>query len=104
MPNKEYKPLPQCLTIKSSDIHGLGVFAEKEVLSGITLGVSHINVAGEIFRTPLGGFINHSSNPNCKKYEVDNKFFLKTIRNIEKDEELTVFYTLYRINEQKNVK
>jgi SET domain-containing protein len=59
--------------------------------------MSHINIDGEIIRTPLGGFYNHSETPNCIKYEKDNRFYLKTISDIEEGEELTVKYTLYNI-------
>ena len=65
----------------------------------------------ELYRTPLGGFINHSDNPNCiktsslkttklpdekkgPKYVVWN---LVTIEDIEPGEELTVCYTFYKI-------
>tara|TARA_R110000824_G_scaffold296799_1_gene485059 strand:+ start:3814 stop:4182 length:369 start_codon:yes stop_codon:yes gene_type:complete len=95
-----YKPLPKTLTIKESKINGLGVFATEDINNNNVLGVSHIQdlkAEDGYWRTPLGGFINHSSNPNCKKSE--NKFtknlYLTTIKNIKKGEELTIYYTLY---------
>tara|TARA_R100001086_G_scaffold118751_1_gene61004 strand:- start:276 stop:644 length:369 start_codon:yes stop_codon:yes gene_type:complete len=95
-----YKPLPKNLTIKKSKINGFGVFATEDISNNNVLGVSHIQdpIAEDgYWRTPLGGFINHSSNPNCKKSE--NKFtknlYLTTIKNIKKGEELTIYYTLY---------
>ena len=97
-----YKPLPKNLTIKESKINGLGVFATEDINNNNVLGVSHIKdlkAEDGYWRTPLGGFINHSSNPNCKKSE--NKFtknlYLTTIKNIKKGEELTIYYTLYPI-------
>ena len=95
-----YKPLPKNLTIKKSKINGLGVFATEDINNNNVLGVSHIQdrkAEDGYWRTPLGGFVNHSSNPNCKKSE--NKFtknlYLTTIKKIKKGEELTMYYTLY---------
>ena len=95
-----YKPLPKNLTVKKSKINGLGVFATEDINNNNVLGVSHIQdrkAEDGYWRTPLGGFVNHSSNPNCKKSE--NKFtknlYLTTIKKIKKGEELTMYYTLY---------
>ena len=48
----------------------------------------------------MGGFGNHSNNPNCKKVwsppESDVAgWYLITLRDIEPDEEITWKYTLY---------
>ena len=37
-----YKPLPDCLTISSSIIEGLGVFAVENIEGGIDLGETRI--------------------------------------------------------------
>jgi SET domain-containing protein len=94
---KLYKPLPNNLTIKDSKIHGLGVFATEDISENTDLGLTHLLLGKKIFRTPLGGFINHGDDPNCKKLEQNNEFYLLTIKNIKKNEELTVFYTLYNV-------
>ena len=99
---KIYRPLPDCLTIKKSDIEGLGVFATQQIKSDKVLGVTHIKdkkVENGYWRTPLGGFINHSDTPNCIKEEnrFTHNLFLKTIKNIKEGEELTLNYTLYKI-------
>jgi hypothetical protein len=95
-----YNPLPKNLTIKKSKINGLGIFATEDIKSQYKFGVSHVKsstVEDGYWRTPLGGFINHSINPNCKKLE--NRFtrnlYLVAIKDIKKDEELTVRYTFY---------
>ena len=62
-----YKPLPNLLTIKLSKVDGLGLFAKEGIAQGTNLGMSHIKIADQIIRTPLGGFINHSNNHNCVK-------------------------------------
>ena len=93
-----YRPLPNSLTIKQSMIEGIGLFAKEEIDRDTVLGRTHILTPTEIIRTPLGGFYNHSDNPNCAKHQVGNQYYLKTLRNIECDEEITVSYTLYSIN------
>ena len=62
-----YKPLPNSLTIKPSKIDGLGLFAIKVIPKNTYFGLTHIAVGNHLIRTPLGGFINHSQKPNCKK-------------------------------------
>ena len=98
-----YKPLPDGVTIKKSEIDGFGLFATKEIKAGKVLGVSHVSKGWKerdgYFRTPLGGFINHADDPNCDKKE--NKFtknlYLQTNCDIKEGEELTVKYTLYKV-------
>ena len=99
-----YKPLPESVTIKKSGVHGLGLFADQKIMHGTNLGMSHLKVEDTIFRTPLGGFINHSNTPNCVKAELllsDSSFRKKwnliTIQDVKKGEELTVRYTFYKV-------
>ena len=96
-----YKPLPESLTIKQSGINGLGLFAEQKIMHGTNFGVSHYKLNGDIIRTPLGGFINHSNTPNVVKVELkDNKYKkwnLVTLKDIEKGEEVTIRYTFYHV-------
>ena len=98
-----YDPLPPRLTIKPSLISGLGLFTKAGIAQGTNLGTTHIKVDGEIFRTPLGGFINCDENANCVKVEmrtegsITDKWNLVTLRNINKGEELTLKYTFYTV-------
>ena len=100
-----YQALPNYLTIKQSTIHGLGLFASKRIPQGTNLGISHFKEeSGEFennyIRTPLGGFINHAEVPNCKKTGVGSMpriISLITLCDIEEGEELTVYYTLYKV-------
>ena len=101
-----YTPLPDSLTIKSSGIHDLGLFAKEDMAQGTNLGMTHLKIGDTIFRTPLGGFINHSNTPNCTKAEVrttaetlliDKKWKLVTTQDIKKGEELTLKYTFYKV-------
>ena len=93
-----YRPLPESLTIKPSSIEGLGLFATKTIPKNTDLGMIHFTYGEIIIRTPLGGFINHSEKPNCKKLDLEDEWHLKTITEIKKDEELTLKYTLYTPN------
>ena len=93
-----YKPLPDSLTIKSSHIEGLGIFATETIKEGTDLGMTHLIHNKDIFRTPLGGFLNHSDAPNCKRIELDNKWYLETTKDINKNEELTLKYKMYNPN------
>ena len=105
-----YKPLPESLTIKTSKVNGLGLFADQKIKLGTNLGMSHLKIGDTIFRTPLGGFINHSNTPNCVKAELRmtdedtkghkydyKKWNLITTQDIEEGKELTLRYTFYNI-------
>ena len=102
-----YKPLPESLTISQSGINGLGLFAKEGIAQGTNLGMSHLKLGEKIFRTPLGGFINHANVANVVKVElrmVDEevkgnykKWNLITLRDIKEGEELTVRYTFYHV-------
>ena len=92
-----YKPLPKELTILASSIQGLGLFTISPVSKDHVLGLSHIIIDGETVRTPLGGFYNHSDKPNCVKEGVGGKMYLKSLRDIDPGEEITVAYTMYSI-------
>ena len=95
-----YRPLPDNLTIKPSHIEGLGLFATETIREGTDLGLTHLLIKNDIdvliFRTPLGGFINHSDEPNCVRVDLHDKWYLKTKKDINKNEELTLKYTMYK--------
>ena len=95
-----YRPLPNNLTIKPSKIEGLGLFATETIKKETNLGLTHLLIKDDIdvliFRTPLGGFINHSEKPNCERVDHQDKWYLKTTKNINKNEELTLKYTMYK--------
>jgi len=95
MGHQGYRALPDCLTIKKSKLHGLGLFAAQAIPAGRDLGVSHVadsRFLDGYMRTPLGGFVNYSRRPNCEFVEVDDTFRLKTLKPIAKGEELTDEY------------
>ena len=102
-----YKPLPKELRLGFSDIHDIGVFAKEFIPMATNFGMTHLQFGENLVRTPLGGFLNHSDEPNCEKVKLKftnnknflfNKWNLVTIKNIKEGEELTLKYTFYKIN------
>ena len=104
-----YNPLPKELTLGESEIHDIGLFAKVNIKMGHDFGISHIQIGKELFRTPLGGFINHSDKPNCTKsmFRVSNVddvliksdykiWKLFSADDIESGDELTLTYTFYK--------
>ena len=98
---KQYQPLPSGLTVADSRISGQGLFTTRRLVAGTELGISHYRIDGDTYiRTPLGGFINHSDNPNCVRNQIRlkpyyDKWKLVVIEDIEEGEELTLKYKLY---------
>lgn len=100
-----YSPLPDGLVLRESKIHNIGLFAKEKISKGTNFGMSHIQISDTVIRTPLGGFINHSDDPNCEKvklyFKTDKTAFTKwnlvTIKDIKAGEELTLSYTFYKI-------
>ena len=93
-----YKPLPDCVTIRSSIIHGLGLFATQDIPKGTNIGITHVKDSrfeDGYIRTPLGGFFNHSETPNCKVVHDDEYIYLVTLQDIKQCDEILAIYTLY---------
>ena len=120
-----YRPLPKSLTIKDSKIDGLGLFSKTKIQKNSFIGITHVkhnDFQDMYIRTPLGGFYNHSKNPNVTKissatlpkYDFgqnieikikesledknNNKlkyFYLVSLKDIEPGEEILAKYTFY---------
>tara|TARA_B100001250_G_scaffold66668_1_gene53171 strand:+ start:171 stop:497 length:327 start_codon:yes stop_codon:yes gene_type:complete len=95
---KKFEPIPSFLTIKESNIHGLGLFATEKIEQYIELGISHIKdnrfIHGYI-RTPLGGFFNHSKTPNCEAIYDGDFIKIRTLIVVNSADEITVNYELH---------
>tara|TARA_B100001057_G_scaffold167385_1_gene168069 strand:+ start:10488 stop:10844 length:357 start_codon:yes stop_codon:yes gene_type:complete len=91
-----YRPLPKEVTILNSLIDGLGLHATSYLNAGTVLGETHVLVHNrdrhEWVRTPLGGFINHSDDPNSYIATDKGDRILHVIRPVKAGEEITVFY------------
>ena len=93
-----YRPLPSYLTVKSSEVEGIGLFAVESIRKSLNLGISHIadrHFDNGYIRTPLGGFINHSDTPNCRTSLEGRLIYIITLTDITEGEELTLKYTFY---------
>jgi len=114
-----YKPLPKEVTIKNSSIDGLGLFTTEDIEEGHEFGITHINdhrFEDGYIRTPLGGFINHSEEPNCKLISIidywklsgreipsgRNSRKLVSIKKISAGSEITTNYSLYKLDIQRS--
>ena len=87
-----YKPLPNCLTIKKSSIEGLGLFATEEIKANCYIGLTHIkdkDFENGYIRTPLGGFYNHSNEPNVRRVISDNLPKMKCCNKIDESLDLS---------------
>ena len=99
-----YKPIPDNLIIRPSAIHGLGLFSNEKLPKGIQLGITHVRhplFRDGWIRTPLGGFYNHSTEPNCNILDGNlqdgtNVKILVPTEEIEEGMELTCFYTIWK--------
>ena len=96
-----YQALPEFIKVKDSPVAGQGLFATDDIPEGVDLGISHVVVDESIMRTPLGGFVNHSDDPNCTKdleeMEWGRIYHMRTIKPIKKGEELFLKYTFYNV-------
>ena len=100
----DYKPLPESLQISCSPIQGMGIFAKGKIERGTNLCMTHFKLSDKLIRTPLGGFLNHSEEPNCEKaklrFSEDGCHYtfwnLIVIKDIKPKEELTIKYEWYK--------
>ena len=106
---KEWRPLPESITIKESKIEGLGVFATQDIQVNTDLGISHVydeRFQDNYIRLPLGAFINHHEMPNCKAVVSESHESIGNIKHIriqaEKNilagEELTLNYIINKLD------
>ena len=63
------------MTIKKSPIEGLGLYATEDIKANTFLGLTHVQnkyFENGYIRTPLGGFYNHSNEPNVRRVVADS--------------------------------
>ena len=110
-----YKPLPKQLTIKKSPIEGLGLYATENIKKNSYLGVTHIRdeqFENKYIRTPVGGFYNHSNEPNVIRMVSDSLPKLKfgdpvdPKKNIkeEQDNKTSLEDVFYHLQEKSDAK
>jgi len=110
-----YKPLPKQLTIKKSSIDGLGLYATEEIKKNSYIGITHVRdeqFENKYIRTPVGGFYNHSNEPNVIRMVTDTLPKLqfgdsvdpkKNIRE-EKDKKKSLEDAFYHLQEKSDAK
>jgi len=110
-----YKPLPKQLTIKKSPIEGLGLYAEEDIKINSFIGVTHVRdeqFENKYIRTPVGGFYNHSNDPNVIRMVSDSLPKLKFGDLVnpkintreEEDKKTDLKDTFYHLQEKSDAK
>ena len=104
--DSNWRPLPDFLTINTSKIEGLGIFAIKNISEGTDLGITHIfdsRFQDKYIRLPLGAFINHHEIPNCNAVFAKNDSEIgeikpvKILKKVKEGEEITVKYIINKL-------
>ena len=117
---------PPQIEVRSSPLHGLGVFAAQRIRKGMRIieylgeRVSHAEAdrryedkdaddahtflftvdARTVIDAGVGGndarFVNHACEPNCESVIEERRVFIEAVRTIEPGEELTYDYQIQR--------
>lgn len=81
--------------IAPSGIHGNGIFANRDIHKKHLIGVGiYYFFIMPIITEDFGKWINHSYKPNSVVHynEKNNKYYIAAIKDIVKDEEITINY------------
>ena len=92
---KGFNPLPPNCSLKKSNLHGYGVFAEADISKDFDFGVTHVSdnrFPDGYIRTALGSYVNHSNEPNIIGVQHADSYKMIAKRAIKRGEELTVDY------------
>ena len=98
-----FMPFPDGVYLADSKLHGHGLFASKPLPPGLEFGITHVpdeRFPNGLIRTAFGSFINHSFDPNCEMYEQGDTMRMRTTKDINKGEELTVDYRPWYSDEE----
>lgn len=92
--NYNFRPLPIGISLEDSKIHGKGCIATLPIAKDyiFTDHATHFVIDGKIERSSFGGWINHSDDNNSELIKVDDRYFLRAIKDIGFGEELTLNY------------
>ena len=110
-----YKPLPKQLTVRKSSIDGLGLYALEDIKRNSFIGVTHVRdeqFENKYIRTPIGGFYNHSNEPNVIRMVSDALPKLRFGDSVdprkdtreEKDKETDLEATFFHLQEKSDAK
>ena len=96
------------LIIQPSKIHGVGIFIKEPIPKGtrmfLAADLNEYEKGGSVM-TRFGGLVNHTKSANCEFTEGDDKglVYLRSLRNINKGEELTIDYSILPFPFKSNV-
>jgi|APCry1669189665_1035243.scaffolds.fasta_scaffold14999_3 hypothetical protein len=94
---KRFNDYSDNLYIGQSKIDGEGLFTKidipKKVIIAEIADLSDKTDMSDDWINKFGHKINHSDNPNIETILIGNKFFIKSLRDIEPNEELVDDYT-----------
>ena len=110
-----YKPLPKQLTVKKSHVEGLGLFAVADINKNSFIGITHVRdeqFENKYIRTPIGGFYNHSNDPNVirmvsdalPKLKFGDLVDLEKNTREEKGKKMDLEYAFYHLQEKSDAK
>jgi SET domain-containing protein len=81
---------------KKSNIHGIGVFASKNLYKGETIGIGSIN---QVYKTTLGRYTNHSDDNNARFYHLrNNDVVMVAEKDISENDEILINYRDHVLN------
>jgi murein DD-endopeptidase MepM/ murein hydrolase activator NlpD/calcineurin-like phosphoesterase family protein/uridine kinase len=104
--NGTYKPIETIdkdskFDIRKSNIFSRGTFARVNIKKDENVGLAIVKIRFtgnndlDYERTLLGKYTNHSNEPNLKIIKNNGNYYYKAIKNINKDEELTIDYSQF---------
>ena len=81
--------------LRTSDVHGRGIFATESLPANKVLFETHKKTSGafEWLNLVPNCSYNHSNEPNCRSLTLGDFKYLVTLREVKEGEELLVDYT-----------
>ena len=86
---------------KQSEIHGIGVFASRDIKKGDIIGDVTIS---DKYRTTLGRWVNHCKNKNTKFHHYEEGLVAIAEKDIAKNKEILIDYRDHTLNDPKFIK
>ena len=80
--------------IGNSKIHGSGVFLNRKIKKDtpIDIGIDFKFFIFPYITNKFGSYINHSSKPNTNLKYINGKYYVTSLKDLDKDMEITLDY------------